>query len=232
MQYGAVIFDLFGTLVEHFPMQTHEQIITQMAAILQVSRADFAPLWSEETWLMRAMGVFADTEANLGFICATLHIQVPASRLAGAAQLRLDYLRQRLIPRPAALSTLARLKQRGYPLGLISDCSSEVPRLWPMTPFAPLIDVPIFSCAVGLKKPQPEIYLAAVQHLGVVPEQCLYIGDGGSQELTGAERVGMHPILLRSPQEEAFDPHGMDADGWQGPTIGSLQDVLTILGPP
>ncbi|HEX6779792.1 MAG TPA: HAD family hydrolase, partial [Ktedonobacterales bacterium] len=134
----AVIFDLFGTLVNDFSVQAHEQAISEMAAILQVSRADFAPLWNDETYLMRATGVFANTAANLRYICDTLRVSVPAERIAEAAQVRLDFSRRALVPRPDAIPTLAHLKKLGFPLGLISDCSPEVPLLWSTTPFAAL----------------------------------------------------------------------------------------------
>jgi putative hydrolase of the HAD superfamily len=232
VRYDAVIFDLFGTLVDDFSAQGHEQVISEMAALLQVSRADFAPLWNDETYLMRATGVFANAAANIRYICeALLHIQVSAERIAEAAQVRLDFTRRTLVPRPDTIPTLEQLKTWGYPLGLVSDCASEVPLLWSTTPFARLIDVPIFSCAVGLKKPQPQIYHLVCEQLGVAPERCLYIGDGSSEELSGAQQVGMRPVLIRNTPEDAYDAFRQDVDGWQGTTIATLKDVLAFVDP-
>lgn len=232
MRYDAVIFDLFGTLVNDFSVQAHEQVVTEMAAFLQVARADFAPLWNDETYPMRATGVFADTAANLRYICETLlHVPVPAERLAEATRVRLDFMRRALIPRPDAIPTLQQLKTWRYPLGLVSDCSSEVPLLWSTTPFAALINVPIFSCAVRLKKPQPQIYHLVCKQLGVAPERCLYIGDGSSKELTGAQHVGMRPILIRDTLEDAYNAFRRDVDGWQGTTITNLKETLAFVDP-
>ena len=203
-----------------------------MAALLQVSRAAFAPLWNDETYLMRATGVFASAAANIRYICETLlHVQVPAERIVEAAQVRLDFTRRALIPRPDSIPTLEHLKRWGYPLGLISDCASEVPLLWSTTPFARLIAVPIFSCAVGIKKPQPQIYHLACEQLGVAPERCLYIGDGSSEELSGERQVGMRPILIRNTPKAAYDTSRRNVDGWQGQTITNLKEALAFVDP-
>ena len=143
--------------------------------------------------------------------------------------MRCGYIRRSLTPRSDAVETLTQLKQRGYSLGLISDCSPEVPLLWQETPFVPLIDTVIFSCVVGLKKPDSRIYRLACQNLGLIPEDCLYVGDGASRELTGASRVGMHPVLIRAPYEDSHDSYRPDAEEWQGRRVSSLKQVMTFL---
>jgi len=40
------------------------------------------------------------------------------------------------------------------------------------------------------------MYRLACTGLAVTPAECLYVGDGGSGELTGAAAVGMRPVLL------------------------------------
>jgi len=94
-----------------------------------------------------------------------------------------------------------------------------------------LIDVAIFSCVAGMKKPDPRIYRLATTQLAVEPENCLYIGDGSSKELTGAAEVGMHPVLIRDPDEDSSEVHRVDAEAeeWDGPVIASLSETLTLL---
>jgi putative hydrolase of the HAD superfamily len=106
-----------------------------------------------------------------------------------------------------------------------------VPAIWEDTPFAPLIDVTVFSCKVGVQKPAPLIYQLTAEQLAVKPEACLYIGDGDSHELTGAAQVGMHPVLIRDPDEDRTDVHRVDweAEDWHGPVITSLKDVLNLV---
>lgn len=113
---------------------------------------------------------------------------------------------------------------------LISDCTHELPAFLPSLPVAPLLDAQIFSVELGVCKPDPEIYLAACHRLGVAPTDCLYVGDGGSHELTGAAAVGMTPVRLTAP--DLANHLVFDADThFAGRTISSLTDVLTLLDP-
>ena len=56
------------------------------------------------------------------------------------------------------------------------------------------MDSIVLSCETGLVKPDPEIFMLCSARLGVHPEDCLYVGDGGSDELRGASMVGMTPV--------------------------------------
>jgi phosphoglycolate phosphatase-like HAD superfamily hydrolase len=68
MTYDAVIFDLFGTLVDNFAVQDYYHSLSAMAAILGVPSEDFHCLWSE-TARRRGTGCFATLEANIAHIC-------------------------------------------------------------------------------------------------------------------------------------------------------------------
>ena len=144
-------------------------------------------------------------------------------------QLRYEFTRSVLLPRPDAVNTLESLKTMGYLRGLISDCSEEVPELWPETPFSGLLETEIFSCSVGMRKPNPEIYRLACERLGVAPEECIYIGDGFSNELRGAKECGMHPFLLLPPGEKRPDTSTWEGLSWSGEMIPSLESILILL---
>lgn len=230
MKYEAVIFDLFGTLVSPFSFQKHEQTLSEMAAILEISPQDFARMFEDETRYMRETGGFITIAANIEYICQQLNVQVEAEKVAEAAQMRLNFTRHTLTPRPDATETVTKLKTTGHKTGLISDCSPEVPYLWQELPFASLVEAPIFSCSVKLKKPDPRIYRLACERLEVTPQSCLYVGDGGSQELTGALEVGMHPVLIRGSLEDTYDAYRPDVEEWQGDKVSTLSDILTLIG--
>ena len=116
---------------------------------------------------------------------------VDEASLKAVARIRVEHTRLTLEPRPDAVATLTRLRKSGYTVGLLSNCSADVPLVWQETPFAPLLESPVFSCSVGLKKPDPRIYAAACRELDVEPADCLYVGDGSDRELTGALEAGM-----------------------------------------
>ena len=122
------------------------------------------------------------------------------------------------------------VKELDLKLGLVSDCSNELPDAWDETAFAPHFDATVFSCRQGTKKPELAMYKAVCDQLKVVQEKCLYIGDGGSNELTGARSAGMHPVLLFD-LEEAKNPdtHRVEGEEWNGNRINLLSEVLGFL---
>lgn len=229
MKWKAIIFDLFGTLVDNFSFREHEHMLSEMAKVLSAPRDNFARMWVE-TFSDRAIGLFPTIEANIKHICRALSCPVTEAQIKAASDIRLRFIQQRtLTPHRGVLDALAQLKAEGYGIGLITDCSSELPDLWPSTPFAPLVDVAVFSCQVGVRKPDPKIYRLACQRLGVALQNCLYIGDGGSRELTGAAAVGMQPLLLRVPYEDVHDAYRIDVDEWAGPSISDLREILAFV---
>ena len=140
--------------------------------------------------------------------------------------LGLESTRTMLEPRPGAVETLRELRSRGYRLGLITVCSGDVPEVWPETPFADLFDSTVFSCSVGLRKPDPRIYRIACDQLGVAPGEAIFVGDGANDELAGAERVGLRAVLIHRNGEQ---PPWDEVREWRGPRITGVPQVLSLL---
>lgn len=228
MKYSAVIFDLFGTLVDNSSRAEYERILSEMAMVLSAPRQEFTQLWFD-TFDLRTTGVLVSPEGNIDYICRQLGVSYTDIQLRQASGIRFNLTLNSLRPRPDAIDTLNILKNQQYRIGLISDCSSEVPAAWKDTPFAAIIDAPVFSCVVGMKKPDPRIYQMALDKLGVEAKDCLYIGDGSSRELSGAQAVGMNPVLIRVPHEMNPDAYRIDEEEWYGPAISSLSEVLGLL---
>jgi len=53
----------------------------------------------------------------------------------------------------------------------------------------------IFSYDVGARKPEPDIYHTALTGLGLTASECIFVGDGGSDEHIGAQQVGLRSVL-------------------------------------
>jgi putative hydrolase of the HAD superfamily len=210
-----VIFDLWDTIVDFDPVGGRA-FQDQVAERLGRDPDEFAALWVEGR-LQRESGPLRDYLLQIGAKEAVAD-DVVALRLAST--------RTMLRPRAGAVETVRELRCRGYRVGLISVCSDDVPEVWAETPFADLFDATVFSCAVGLRKPDPRIYRLACEQLGVRPEEALFVGDGANDELGGAERVGMRGVLIHRPREE---PPWEDARDWRGARITAVPQVLELL---
>jgi putative hydrolase of the HAD superfamily len=215
-------------LIDNFTRREYESVLAEMASVLAAPHDKFIRYWLD-TFIERTTGVHPTHKASIEYICQKLGVRVSKAQIEHAGKVRLDYTTRSIKPRQDSIEVLTRLKSEGYKTGLISDCSGEIPMVWNNTPFAPLFDATVFSCQAGIKKPDPRIYHKATTQLGVEPQNCMYIGDGSSQELTGAIRVGMHPVLIRMP-DESVDDHFIDREeNWEGPVISSLQEVMLLL---
>ena len=228
MKYKAVIFDLFGTLVDMPSWIESNNILRQMAVVLLVPSDDFVTSW-HATFDERMTGIFESYQACIRHICQQLGVDAQDNQIELAASIRFDMTKQEVKSlRDGAKEVLLHLKANGYKTGLISDCSKETTIILRDTPLYSLIDVTVFSCSAGIRKPDPRIYRIAVEGLSVNPQECIYIADGMGQELTRASELGMYAIQIRVPGK---DDHNYDTyrENWDGPVISSLKDVLTLV---
>ena len=228
MKYKAVIFDLFGTLVDNFNRRDYESVYAEIADILNTPREDFLTLW-KSSFNERVTGVQGDQRETFAYICRELHVTVTPEQIERAFIVRMDFCRRTTIPRNGSVEVLTALRKDGYKIGLISDCTGEIPLVWDETPFANFFDLKIFSCTVKIKKPDPRIYQMATDQLRVKPGDCLYVGDGSSNELTGALKMCMHPVRIRDPKEPDEDQFMEREDDWTGPKISYLKEVLDLV---
>lgn len=93
---------------------------------------------------------------------------------------------------PAVRDLLVRLKKQ-HRIGLVSnfDDTETVYHVLKREGVAPFFDAVIISSEIGLRKPRPEIFLAACEKIGVAPAECLFIGDSFENDVVGAKRLGM-----------------------------------------
>jgi putative hydrolase of the HAD superfamily len=226
---GAVIFDLYGTLVPEFPRAEFYDTVAWMAATVGADPEAFRIEW-DRTAVARQMGRFDSMQENVRTICRSLELPEPsASAVVAALAPRMEMYRRWFHPRPGALETLRELRERGFPLGLISMCAPDTPEMWRASPLAGTVDVEVFSSEVGLRKPDPAIYLFACERLGVEPAACLYCGDGSYRELTGADTIGMTAVEIRDPDVDPATTLHLEGDDWHGARIADLRELLGLV---
>jgi len=218
VKFKAVIFDLFGTLVYKFPVDESIDVLREMAAVLGVPSEEFVRLWFA-TFNERHSGCFPDLESDVEYVSGRLGVRPGPEQLKMAAQINLDYVASHIVPKPGAVALLDYLRGNGYKIGLVSNWSDEVPSVWQDIPLSDYFDTSVFSCKAGVMKPDPRIYHMALEQLSLEPEDCLFVGDGDSSEISGAEEVGMTAVLVGDSDDE--DRGGM--------RITSLEEAKKLL---
>jgi putative hydrolase of the HAD superfamily len=223
-----VIFDFFGTLSASATARERRAGHEEVAAILGVPAQAYADAVLR-SWPERATGRLGDLEATMRWLAAECGRDLDDETCAAACVARRRSQRDYVRIRPEAEPVLRKLTANGLRVGVVSDCTHEVPEQWPELVIAKYVDAPVFSVEVGVKKPDPAIYLIACERLGVPPADCVYVGDGDSDELAGAEAMGMTPFRLLAPDHA--NATVIVPVAWDGPTIGSLTEVEDLYRP-
>lgn len=198
----AICFDLFHTLIDVGCVP--DEIGYYTADLLGIERHIWnAACFSPQHDITRPTRHIDVIRA----LAHSINPAVPEEKIAAAVahrQRRFDYALTR-VPGDI-LQALQALREQGYGLCLVSNASTAEVSAWQDSPLASLFDHAIFSCHCGYAKPQVEIYRLAVQKLGVRPQECLFVGDGGSNEHQGARDAGMHPVLMTYYIGESMPP--------------------------
>jgi putative hydrolase of the HAD superfamily len=216
VRFRAVIFDLWQTLVP-WPAESANAMYGRLVRTWGADPETFYELWHRR----RRERETGPIEPHLRSIAEELGL---TGDLDAVITLRREWTLESLVPRDDAVPTLEELRRRGYKLGMISVCSQDVPEVWGRTPLGELFDATVFSCSVGVSKPDPEIYSLAADELSVQPGDCLFVGDGANDELPGAERAGMTAVQLKVPGEQLTE----EGERWTGRSVERLSDVLEL----
>ncbi|MGC4808474.1 HAD family hydrolase [Micromonospora sp. DT233] len=216
-----VIFDLFHTLI-HGADEERDRVVGEMAVIVGVAPAELVAAY-HASWRERL--IRWDVEETIRILAGRLGGTPTNEEVTKAGEQR-RALACRVLDRVSTgtLDVLDALRGDGHPLALISNATSDTAELWPQSRLARRFDVAIFSCEVGLAKPDPAIYHLAAERLGVEPAECVFVGDGADGELAGAAAVGM--TVFRTTEHNDTDP------GWVGPAFATLGDLPAILREP
>jgi putative hydrolase of the HAD superfamily len=115
-----------------------------------------------------------------------------------AARVAAEHGRANLWSRAAddAAETLSALRARGYRIAVISNADGRVRRLLEVAGLSPYLEFVVDSAEVGLEKPDPRIFHAATDRMGLPPEACAYVGDIYEIDVVGAERAGLAAVLV------------------------------------
>jgi putative hydrolase of the HAD superfamily len=161
--------------------------------------------------LERCRGQLGALEATVRRIAALQGPAPKADRVRQAVELRLAFARAHPETCGPVLPERDALRAAGVRLAVVSDASTETPRLWPASPLGPRFEATVFSCEQGFCKPDPRLYRRALERLQLPAERCAFVGDGGSHELTGATKVGLTAFLNRfrgdsQASDDRFEP--------------------------
>jgi len=119
------------------------------------------------------------------------------------------------------LPTLKILKEQSFILGLLTNLTQDIAPIYHKLGLEPYLDFVVSSGEVGADKPNPPIFLAALQRAGVEASETVHVGDQYRLDVVGARGVGISPILI--------DRYYLCPEVTDCPRINTLSEVVEYL---
>lgn len=232
MVYTDLIFDLYGTLVD-IHTEENDLVWEKTALYFGFYGANYTPnelfsafqteLKKREASAGQSYECFPDIpfEQVMGSLFRAKGVEENADQLGiNAAQLfrisSIEYLKLY----PGTLDALARLRQKGYRLWLLSNAQRifteyELRHLG----LGAQLDGIYISSDYGCRKPDSRFYQALIDEQGLDISRCLMIGNDRQTDIAGAKALGMATLYMHTA---LTPPDQTPADPKLHPTVANL----------
>ncbi len=201
MKARAVLFDLGGTLIESAELfETFHRILTLKGIKKPIRQVEKA-MKEAELEIKGELGedvpkdIDYYTRWNLN-ILHRLKVYDDDCELAEEIDKHwFDYME--IKPHAGLHDTLRRLSASGLKLGIVTNgYESDLEKILPKLSMQNFFDVLVAADTIGKKKPDPAIFLYAVQKLEIKPSETVFVGDEYDIDYIGAKQAGLIPILF------------------------------------
>jgi putative hydrolase of the HAD superfamily len=221
--YKVIFFDLFFTLIS---TRDHDDDMVHESDIVGIDRA----LWtktSERQMYERSVGIVKDPTEIVRRIIHAIRPEITEDKVVAATHGRIERFKKSVVDvDPKNMEVLKAIKDRKQPLCLVSNADIIDVMGWEASPLKAYFDEAIFSYQIGMAKPDPKIYEYAMDRFNVKPEECVFIGDGGSNELVTAKELGMTTILTLQYRGVLWPESVADLELHADYTIHHLEELL------
>jgi putative hydrolase of the HAD superfamily len=226
-RYRAVLFDVLGTLVELEPPWPLLRRTLRRRHGIDVSEAEAREAMVAEMAYYRSHHQEGRDEATLDDLrrrCAlVLRENLPRASQVGLEELTealLDALR--FAPFADAAPTLATLRAAGFRLAAVSNWDSSLRRVLAELGLSAALDAVVVSAEAGARKPDPAIFQMALDKIGCMNGEALFVGDSLETDVLGARAAGLRAFLL---DRAAVGDFGSDVE-----RIFTLSDLPALAG--
>jgi putative hydrolase of the HAD superfamily len=118
---------------------------------------------------------------------------------------------------PEVPDVLARLRAGGARLAVVSNWDVSLHDVLERTGLRPLVDAVVISAELGVAKPDPAIFRAALDRLGAPADGAVHVGDSLENDVAGARAAGLEAVLVA--RNGAAAPEGVR-------TVASLTELV------
>jgi len=228
----AVFFDLYNTLCRFDPAPEVSQVETLFQEGVSIDKASIAQAYpfaddymadENERWPIKDRSL----DERKDFFSHYEHVLLQKAGLDVSLEFASKiFARLRDLPQKFALfedviTTLEKLKSEGKMVGILSNLDQDIDQVIDALSLSDYIDCAISSLQVGVSKPDPVFFQAALQRLDVTAGEAIHVGDQYKSDIQGARAAGIRPVLINRIG------HSLAPDDC--PQIESLEDLFPII---
>jgi putative hydrolase of the HAD superfamily len=209
----AVLFDIDGTLLTEMPLIQLflPQVYEKLAKKLGISKEEARNAFLAEIFSRRDTYDWHDWNFFFELFGLDMRYENLLKRYPHKLQVY-----------PDTVPTLEWLRESGYRLGVVTS-GPEYQRLkLELVGLDKYFDAVVTREDVKAIKPEPKIFLYALEKLDAGPEEAAFVGDSLTQDVYGAKHVGMLSIWVNRTGEQGH--HLADYE------IRTLHELRKILG--
>lgn len=201
----AIVFDLYGTLVDIETDEEKNEIFDRLALLLQYYGASInGPKLKEEfnsekrSYLLNKRERFPEVDLEAVFQSVLRREGIGSLFLAGVCCKLFRILsRQRFQLFLDTIPVLKEIQRRGFPIAMLSNAqrvfTNDEIRLAGLDSF---FLYTVLSTDYGFAKPDYRLFAIACAELKVPPANTVYIGDNPDNDVRGARFIGMTTVLI------------------------------------
>ncbi len=222
----GLLVDLYGTIIPRPDIVRHDQLIDSIANILGIDRSLVSDRW-RSTYYRRVTGVDGNTRGFSDHFTRSLVDDPSTDMIEGVEREWMRITSDLMTFFDDVQPSIRRLKERGIKIGLMTNCSANLPDLFEGSDIARTFDSFTYSSREGLTKPDTRLFLKGCQMLNVTPGSCAFVGDGDNDELIGSSNAGLMTIKIERGSI-AGDYLIKPSSDWD-PTIESFYELEGLL---
>jgi putative hydrolase of the HAD superfamily len=200
----ALLIDAMGTLVRlEPPAPLLREALSERFGVTLAPEAAERAMAAEIAYYRAHMLAAADADGvdrlRAGATTALRSALTPNSRLDRVPLVELTQAllaALRFTPFADALPALQHARRRGLSVVVVSNWDASLPEVLDRAGLAEHLDGVVASAAVGAAKPDPAIFTAALELLGVAAGEAVHVGDNVSEDVAGAQAAGVPAIWL------------------------------------
>ncbi len=133
---------------------------------------------------------------------------------------------------PHIAETLEALERDGIAVGIVSNTGRTWGRylraVQDRLGIGRFFRVRVFSDEVGVRKPEPDIFEAALAGLGLPPERVVHVGDDVDADIAGAKALGMRAVWFNAGRAGHRADYGQWSDAAVGRADAEVRDHAEV----